>query len=231
MTLTKNTLNPRNRSATVWTLLFTHTLALTLATAPHARAESNNSFYASIYGGIGGLAETNTRFSTGSSGDVDFDPSFTGGGALGYAWNRWRFEGDLTYRTNEISGAANSLPTGSSNGDFSSLSLAANALYEFDLIPGGRARTYLGLGLVYVQEIDIDFELSPDEVSYSDSEFGVQLIGGAAYRLSDRWELLTDLRYLPLGSISLDGERSADGSVDADYDHWSLNVGLRYRFR
>lgn len=206
-------------------------VGLTVGASERVWAEGADGLYASVYGGIGSLAETNVSLGAGGEGDVDFDPSFTGGGAIGYAWSHWRLEGEITYRTNETSGAANSLPTGSERGDFSSLGIAVNALREFDLIPGDRAKTYLGLGLVYVQEIDIDFELGSNEVSFSDSELGVQLIGGAAYRLGERWDLLTELRYLPLGGVSLDGERSSDGSVNAGYDHWSLNVGLRYRFR
>ena len=91
---------------------------------------------------------------------------------------------------------------------------------------------YVGAGLGWLQEIDIDLEGNGPEQSYSgDGDIGVQLFLGADYALSDAWALQGEVRYARFSDIDLDGEARAEGSLTGlDYEPLTLQLGIVYRF-
>ena len=191
----------------------------------------DNAPYVKALGGVGWLADTSIAGSAGFLGETSLEAGWASGLAAGYDFGNWRLEGEMLYRTNESDDFVGSgLPAGAEAGDFSSLSLAANALYEIDLFGSPRATTFIGAGIVWIEEVDFDFNTPGGEVSYSADDWGVQLFAGANYTLSDRWTLSAEVRHLFGGSIDLEGEGTATGNIEADYDHTMVQLGVEYRF-
>jgi outer membrane protein W len=108
--------------------------------------------------------------------------------------------------------------------------VAINGLYEFDLLGSARARTYVGAGLVYLTEVDIDFEQGSTERSFSGNGNGVQLLAGARYDLGERWFLDAGLRYLAASGLDLEEESGGSGRIEADYAPWAATIGVGWRF-
>jgi len=53
------------------------------------------------------------------------------------------------------------------SGNYASTGVALNGLYSFNLFGREEVRTYVGLGVAWLTEVDIDFEQGGEEVSYS----------------------------------------------------------------
>jgi len=147
-------------------------------------------------------------------------------------------EAEYLYQTNDtqqfsleaLVGGPAGLSGELSGGDFSSVVIAANLVGEFNLFGSDRAQSYAGLGLAWLQEVDIDVNTSQGELSYSADAIGAQLFAGVEYRLADHWSASLEARYLVVGELDLKGEGQATGNLSADYDRTSVLLGIRYRF-
>ncbi len=206
-------------------------LAAVLSVAATATAqEKETGLYAEIIAGWNFLGdETVNR--DGETAEASFSPSFVAGGALGWRFSpRFRMEAEMLYRTvalDEIAFADEGLFT---EGDYSSVAISANALFDFNLFGSEKAKTYAGLGLSWLQEVDVDFERDGVERSFSGDEIGVTAMAGVNYRLSQDWDFNLELRYLNIGETEMEGEENAVGAVTADYNPISVMLGLGWRF-
>lgn len=222
--------------------------------AASAQADERNqwspdtgSWYLKALGGLGWLGDTDYLLSDAAgqspdgAGALQLDAGFGAGLSAGYDFGRWRLEGEYLYQTNDIAELSLAgLPAGTTDGDFAAVVIAANLLAEWNLPSGrptqGPLQVWGGVGLAWVQEVDIDFMTPTGERSFSTSDFGVQLLAGVEYRLTDNWSAGIEGRYLAAGGLDLDREERAGGeggdfaAVTADYDRTSVLLSLRYRF-
>jgi len=205
--------------------------AVTLLTSVSVAA-NEGVWYGRVNAGFSSLGDSDISLADQSSASTEFDSGLLIGGAIGRQIGAFRVEGEIAFRSNDIS--TNDLAGyrgGDDSGDFASLGLGLNLLYEKNLFGSDRAVSYFGGGVVYIQEIDMDLvTLSGDEVSFSDSDFGIQLLAGARYEVTPDWDLFAELRYFDGGSVTLDSESDSDLSVKADYDSAALVFGAGYRF-
>jgi opacity protein-like surface antigen len=156
---------------------------------------------------------------------------FLVGGAFGRRFaNGWRAEAEFMYQS--VDRESISLPnTGiSGDGNHASTSVALNAIYEIDLLGSPRVRTYLGAGLVYLTEVDIDFESGGVERSFSTDDTGWQLLAGARYDFSEKLFVDAGLRYLVASGVKFEGEESAVGTLVSDYEPLAITVSVGWRF-
>lgn len=165
------------------------------------------------------------------SASASFDPGLLVGGAVGYAFSpSWRVEGEFIYQSVEHDGAdfagVGPLPSG----NYASTGVAVNGLYSFNAFGSDKVRTYVGAGLAWLTEVDIDFEQGGNELSYSGDGFGVQFLAGARYEVGERWFVDAGVRYLAAGEIELDGEGAAEGRIKADYEPWAATLSVGWRF-
>jgi outer membrane protein W len=116
------------------------------------------------------------------------------------------------------------------SGNYASTALAFNGLYSFNAFGREDIRTYVGLGIAWLTEVDIDFEQGGQELSYSGDSIGVQLLAGARYEIGERWFLDAGMRHLNAGEVTMEGEGAAPGRVRADYEPWSATFGVGWRF-
>ncbi len=166
-----------------------------------------------------------------TNGTAEFDGGFVAGAAGGYRFNdNWRLEGEFMYRTSEIDRAEIPGVGSFTDGDYSSVAIGVNGLYDFNLFGSDKARAYVGAGVAWLQEIDIDFEEGGVENSYSGDDFGFQVMLGARYDMSERWFLETDVRYFFASDIDMSAEGDAVGNVTADYEPLSITAGFGWRF-
>ena len=208
--------------------------AVAAATLAPAAGADDTGWYASAVAGINTLGSETIEYRNGAtveSSDADFDASFAGGATFGYRLSpQWRIESELMYRRNELSDfGIPSFPV-IDEGDFASLSIAFSGLYDFDLFGQPSVRSYVGAGVVFIQEIDIDFETAGIETSFETDDIGLQLHFGARYDFGERWFADAGIRYLLASDIEMALPDDGTQTVTADYAPLSLSVGFGVRF-
>jgi opacity protein-like surface antigen len=211
------------------------TLVSVVVLAGTARADEAEKFYASASIGAGTLSSATLTFSDGvntSTAGGRYDASFAGGGALGYRFdNGWTLEGELMYRRNELDPVSLAGLGDFNGGDFASLGFAVSALYRFDIGSSGKLRGYAGPGLVYLQEIDIDFDNGGEqEISFETDDTAWQLKVGGRYDFSERWFVDAAATYLAASSVRMKLPADTSQTIESDYDHLTLSLGVGWRF-
>jgi outer membrane protein len=206
-----------------------------LAAGPSiAMAADDAHWYATANVGANFMSDQNVSLS--GNGPTQWGKASLGNGlltgaAFGRAFSRsFRAEAEFVYQSVDQDGVTladgGSLPSG----NYASTAVALNGYYTFNMFGREEVRTYVGLGVAWLTEVDIDFEQGGQELSYSGDGFGLQLLAGARYELGERWFLDAGLRYLSADSVTMDGEGEAIGRVRAEYEPWSATVGIGWRF-
>jgi opacity protein-like surface antigen len=202
-----------------------------------AQAESKG-FYASIYGQYSQIGSS-TFSELGPSGfgsglRAEFGGGMGLGGDIGYRYgNGWAAEIEWNYRSHSLDELRQGGAIRARDGDFASNIVLVNGLRRFST--NSPWTPYVGAGVGWVQEIDIDIKPSAGgaERGYSKgSEFAAQFIAGVEYAITPAWRLTADTRYMRVGSVRLDNETgNAGGSVSSlKYNPISVQVGVRYSF-
>ncbi|MBX2848791.1 MAG: porin family protein [Acidiferrobacterales bacterium] len=162
--------------------------------------------------------------------DINVDSGFVAGLGVGYRYNsNLAIELAWEYRTNDSSVILdNGVSVEESN--YASNTFFLNAIYNFD--SSNSWQPYVGAGLSWIQEVDIDLEVAGIESSFSsEGDLGFQVFAGIGYELNDHWQLQAELRYGSIGDIDLEAELNTLGSFSgADYDPTTVQLGLVYSF-
>jgi Outer membrane protein beta-barrel domain len=136
-----------------------------MATLPVA-AQDQSGLYVSAYGGSSSLASTSLTESRTSlstlTGKGSFGSGIGLGGAFGYRYgNGWAAELAWDYRSHDVKRIGGT-PV---QGDFASTTAFINGYYRFQKL--GIVRPFVGAGLGYVTEIDMDLSRGGSEQEYS----------------------------------------------------------------
>lgn len=162
--------------------------------------------------------------------DIEIDQGFNAGLGLRYDYvdSRWTSEFGWEYRSNDATTTAadgTTLP----DGNYASNTFYVNGRYA--LTTGNRLTPWVGGGLTWIQEIDLDSEEGSSERSFSDSgAVGFQLMAGVDYALSDRFYLSGELRYSSQRGLDLDEENGSGRVTGINYEPVTLGLGIGYRF-
>jgi outer membrane autotransporter protein len=212
------------------TLLF----ALLAAGPALASAADDTHWYATANVGANFMSDQSVSLSGDGptlSGDASLGNGLLTGAAVGRAFSRsFRAEAEFVYQSVDHDGVRLAGGGSLASGNYASTALALNGLYSFNLFRREEIRTYVGLGVAWLTEVDIDFEQDGQELSYSGDGYGLQLLAGARYEIGERWFLDAGLRYLNAGEVTMDGEGAATGRVRADYEPWSATLGIGWKF-
>lgn len=161
--------------------------------------------------------------------DIALSGGFAAGLGLGYFY-RPNFAVELSweYRSNDSEVA---LDDGRrfSDGNYASNSFYLNAIHHFARQDAWQP--YVGGGLVWIQEVDIDLEDSGQEISFeADGDMGWQAFAGMNYWLNERWAIHGEMRYGSVTGIDL-GSESGNGRInDLEYQPLSLQTGVLFYF-
>lgn len=161
--------------------------------------------------------------------DIEIDSGFTPGLAVGYNYgNQWSAEFGWEYRTND-SQTTLADSTFFPEGNYASNVFFLNGYYHFDA--KGKWQPYIGAGLMFSQEVDIDLEINGVELSYtSDGDTGFQVMGGVTYSINNSWSLNGEVRYGSFSGIDLTGEGNIGQINGLDYDPLTIGMGIQYNF-
>lgn len=208
---------------------------LSLMLAPvQVLADDVEGWFSRGYAGYSYLSDQNAK-TTGlaaepSAGDVDLDSGLAAGISIGYRFSE-HIAAELAweYRSHD---SEVSLDNGErwNDGNYASNTLWINGFYYFPR--SGRWQPYLGAGIGYLEEIDIDLERRGEkERSFSDDgDITWQVFGGIEYQLDDSWSLHGELRYSYLDDVDLSEESGAGEIKGLDYDPATVQFGVSYRF-
>ena len=167
----------------------------------------------------------------GAGGDGEYETGWAAGLGVGYRYgNGWSAELDWEYRTNDNDTIGFSDGSRFDDGDIASNIFYLNGYYTFGT-QDKRFRPFVGAGVGWVQELDLDLESGGAERSYSGAgDIAWQVMAGVETNLARDWRLQGELRYSRVSGIDLDEEGGAGKIRDLDYDTWSVNLGLVYDF-
>ena len=210
-------------------------LLLGSLTANFAFADNSDKFYATAVVGIGDLSSSYLTYRDALSTNfdkVDYDASLAAGGTFGYWLNdSWGIEAEVLYRRNEFSAVDLPALGNFDGGDFASLAIGVSALYRFDIGSGGRLQGFAGPGIVYLQEIDIDFDnTAQQEVSFETDDTAWQLKLGARYAFNDRWYADIAATFLMAEDVVMQLPANSGQTLQSSYDHLTMSVGMGIRF-
>ena len=200
-----------------------------------ALAADDKPWYATANLGLGTLSDETLTFSDGTTSEsvsASYEASFAGGGTIGYRFaNGWSLEGELMYRRNELEPVDVPGLGSFTGGDFASLGLGVNALYRFTFGDSGKWSGFIGPGVVYFQEIDIDFDSDgQQEISFESDDTALQLKFGGRYDFSERWFAEAGATYLAASGVSLELPADSAQTITSDYNHWTVSAGIGFRF-
>jgi opacity protein-like surface antigen len=209
-------------------------IAAPLASLAAPTAGADEGWFVRAYGGISELSDTDGD-AVGIDGvdgkaDISLDTGFTAGLGAGYRFgNNWAAELAWEYRSNDNE---TELPSGAvyDDGNYASSTVFLNGYYHFDR--SGRWDPYVGAGVGWLQEVDIDLEDASGEISYSgDGDIGFQVFGGVNYHFSEAWAANAEIRYGMFSDLDLEGESDAPGELQSlDYEPLTIQFGIRYAF-
>lgn len=195
-----------------------------------AAAAENGLWFVRPYVGLSQMSDLDQVRSNGNlATDIQLDSGFVAGLGLGYRYNRhWAAEFAWEYRSNEsvtdIDGLG-SYP----DGNYASNTFFLNGFYYFQST--GAWQPYVGAGLAWLQEVDIDLERDGVERSLSaDGDTGVQVFVGVEYTLSDALKAQAELRYGSITGMTLTEEGGNLRMGELDYQPATVQIGLNYSF-
>lgn len=214
--------------------------AAAIALAAPASAQSLQDAYGFVYGGISfdGEADFDGDINGGpQTVDIEYDNSGNIGFGVGATLApQFRGEIELNYTEQDVDRLAFS-----GNGDADEVNLAGgieittllvNGFYDIET--NSPFTPYIGGG-IGVAFVDQDAVYGPGiQLSDDDTVFAVQLVAGSSYDLTDSLALTGDVRYRRLFDIETDRLApdgiTNTGLLEGDFDDFSVNVGLRFRF-
>lgn len=204
--------------------------------AQAAHAEEKN-FYGKLSGGFSILGDQNFSqsgvASAGATGTGEYSGGWVAGTALGYRiTDNWAAELAWDYRNNGTDKTSFSDGTSFNEGDFASNIIFLNGYYRFNPVMNTKIRPYLGAGIGWVEEIDMDLQnAGGTETSYSsENEFAGQIMAGIEYPIAQNWDFSSEIRYTNVSNINLKQENGNGRINNVDYDPVTVAVGVTYNF-
>ncbi len=148
----------------------------------------------------------------------------------GYAFEPFRVEGEIGWRSNGIDKVTTpGLGSASGSGEIEPWSFMVNGYYDFDT--GSKFTPYLGAGIGAVDLTGKIREGGTTITTMGRAGFGYQGIAGVAYRLNDQLSIKGEYRYLATTETNLpDSSSIGPGTAKMSYESHAVLLGFIYRF-
>ena len=181
------------------------------------------------FGGQAGvvfLSDADISDPTGATATAEFDTGWGLGLVGGYAYDMFRLEGELFYKTNGFDKITD-VGSVSADGDATALGLMLNAYY--DIKTSTPFTPFIGAGLGVAKVSVKDLKVAGITVADDDDVvFAYQLIAGVGYSVSNA--VTVDLAYKYFATADPSFEDVTGSAFDAEYHSHNIMVGLRYNF-
>lgn len=188
--------------------------------------------YGSFNAGIAKPADGNMTISGVGSAELEYDTSFTVGGAIGYRLGEtgdYRVEGEVAYQNNEVDRIAyNSLPADLGGGvilssmEASMLTFLLNGYIDFNY---GSAFSWFVTGGFGFARYDGEMTRNGVTDDEDDTVFAYQLGVGTGYAVTETVTLDCKYRYLRTEDFNIEG-----GDIEVASPSHSITVGIRVAF-
>ena len=206
-----------------------------LLTSVSVSTMAQDNWFVRPYAGLSQMSDVSGDFTnidglSSGNADIDLDTGFNAGIGVGYLYNdNFAVELGWEFRSNDSETVLNNAST-TYGGDFASSIFYLNGHYL--LSKKGKWQPYVGAGLTFAQEVDIDLEVGGNELSYSgDGDIGYQVFTGVNYDLNEKWKLQGEARYGSMTDLDLKAENDAAGQFNGlDYKTTTLQLGVVYSF-
>ncbi|GGW66269.1 outer membrane protein [Alishewanella tabrizica] len=192
-----------------------------------SNAKAAEGYYLKPYAGISYMNDvTGTRQTENIN--IELAQGMVLGTALGYRFERnFALELAWEYRSNDSETQLGS--TFYPEGNYASNIFFLNGVYFFN--QWQKVTPYVGFGLGWMQEIDIDLELAGVENSFSNSgAFTYQGFVGLEYPLAANWIIHTEFRHAGGKSGSLENEAGMGSLASLKYTPFTWQFGIKYLF-
>ena len=156
--------------------------------------------------------------------NTEFDTGLALGVALGYDFNRFRVEGEISYQKNDIEKiSAQGVPF-DPTGDAAALSFLINGYYDFVNRSAFTPYISAGLGFAQVEFNDLDISrIGFSGSSDTDTVFAYQIGIGVGYALTEKF--IIDVKYRYFGT-----EDSEYNTTKAEFVSNNFLFGVRFNF-
>ena len=193
-------------------------------------------FSASVYSAEGLYVSGNIGFATASDSDLtdstvpgvtvntEFDTGLAFGAALGYDFNRFRVEGEISYQTNDVDKIGAQGVFFDATGDATALSFLINGYYDF--VNSSAFTPYISAGLGFAQVKFNNLNISGLGFSGSNDEdtvFAYQIGIGVGYAVTEK--VTIDVKYRYFGT-----EDSEYDTTEAEFASNNFLFGVRVNF-
>ena len=193
-------------------------------------------FSASVYSAEGLYVSGNIGFATASDSDLtdstvpgvtintEFDTGLTLAAALGYDFNRFRVEGEISYQTNDVDKIGAQGVFFDATGDATALSFLINGYYDF--VNRSAFTPYISAGLGFAQvefnNLNISGSGFPGS-SDDDTVYAYQIGIGVGYAVTEK--VTIDVKYRYFGT-----EDSEYDTTEAEFASNNFLFGVRVYF-
>jgi opacity protein-like surface antigen len=190
-------------------------------------------FSSSAYSAEGLYVSGNIGFAMLSDSDItdsgatittEYDTGWTLGGALGYDFNRFRVEGEISYQTNDVDKIGAMGVSFDANGDVSSLAFLINGYFDFVNDTGFIPYLTAGLGYAKVEFNDLSVPaLGLSGGSDDDSVFAYQVGLGVGYAVTEKVTIDVKYRYFATEDLEFD-------TTEVEVASHNFLFGVRFNF-
>lgn len=156
--------------------------------------------------------------------NTEFDTGYALGAALGYGFNKFRVEGEISYQRNDVDKIGTLGVFLAATGDATALSFLINGYYDF--INSSAFTPYIsaGLGMAQVEFNNLNISgLGFADSSDQDTVFAYQMGIGIGYAATEK--VTIDVKYRYFGT-----EDSEYGTTKAEFVSNNILFGIRINF-
>ena len=154
--------------------------------------------------------------------DMEFDPGFALGAALGYGFGKTRIEGEIAYQKNDIDKIGAFGVSLDASGDATALAFLLNGYYDFT--NNSLFTPYVSAGLGFAKIEVNDFSISGMPIgSDDDTVFAYQIGAGIGYAVSEKVTIDVKYRYFATSDPEFD-------TTEAEFASHNFLLGVRVNF-
>jgi len=182
-------------------------------------------WYVDGYGGAVWVSDSDLK-GTNIQGKSEYDTGYNFGGALGYDWGMFRLEGELGYRSSDVSKVTiDNVGSATSGGSYTAFDYMVNGYLEYKNETKFYPFVMGGIGGATVSSDSVTIG-GITAAGGDDTVFAYQLGAGIGFAVTDH--VILELSYRYFGTD--DPDIGSGSNLESEYKSHNVLFGLRYTF-